>query len=90
MEPAISVRLKDDSKQMVSSDSEPINSSRVNASPLHAIMHLHNNGNTAVSEIPTKDGTDVMRFHMIREGGEWRISSVDIPAKDLQDLARGN
>jgi hypothetical protein len=79
MEPALSAKLKDGFKQKILTDSDPISHKRVNAVLLHAIFHLQNNGNTAVSEVPRKDGKDNMRFHMTREGGAWRISSIEIP-----------
>jgi len=90
MEPAISARLKDGFKQWILTDSEPISPGRVNAVLLHAIMHLQNNGNTAVSEVPSKDGKD-MRFHMTREvGGGWRITSIDIPPEELRNLSKAD
>lgn len=85
VEPALSNTLKENFKQEVLTEAD--DPAGVNAALLHAIVHLQNNGQTAVSEL--SDEKDTVRFHMMREsGGSWRITSFDVPPKYLAKLAK--
>jgi hypothetical protein len=82
-EPTISDKLKEGFKEEVLTESD----AGVNSALLHAIVHLQNNGHTAVSEL--QDEKEAVRFHLTRENdGDWRITSFDVPPKYLAKLTK--